>query len=259
MCSTPPAISGSLLALLAYPLIVEPLLTVHVQTFSWSWGYAAFALLMASLAFLVSRTPDTAAHTAHVESPAPPTSWRDRLTWVALAAIPSSLMLGVTTHITTDVASAPFLWVLPLALYLLTFIIAFQAKPAIRPDATLIFQAAAVAGCAMLMPFGTANFLLQLFVHLAAFFLTALMCHQALGGPPAAAPRADRVLSLDVVRRRRRGRVQRLPGPGDLQRCLGVPAGPRAFRAWRGHGVRGRSMRRPGSRWASPPWPGSPR
>ncbi len=179
---------GSLLALLAYPLIVEPLLTVHVQTFSWSWGYAAFALLMASLAFLVSRTPDTAAHTAHVESPAPPTSWRDRLTWVALAAIPSSLMLGVTTHITTDVASAPFLWVLPLALYLLTFIIAFQAKPAIRPDATLIFQAAAVAGCAMLMPFGTANFLLQLFVHLAAFFLTALMCHQALVArrpPPA--------------------------------------------------------------------------
>ena len=179
---------GSLLALLAYPLIVEPLLTVHLQTFSWTWGYAAFALLMASLAFLVSRTPDTHAHTAHLEAPPAATSWKDRLTWVALAAIPSSLMLGVTTHITTDVASAPFLWVLPLALYLLTFIIAFQAKPAIPPDVTLIFQGAAVAGCAGLLPFGTTNFAIQLVVHLAAFFLTALMCHQALVArrpPPA--------------------------------------------------------------------------
>jgi SAM-dependent methyltransferase len=171
---------GSLLALLAYPLVVEPLLTVHSQTFSWTLGYAAFGLLMASLAFLVSRTPDTKAHTAHVEAPAPPTSWKDRLIWIALAAIPSSLMMGVTTHITTDVASAPFLWVIPLALYLLTFIIAFQAKPAIPPDMTLIFQGAAVAGVAVLLPFGTTNFLIQLVVHLTAFFLTALMCHQAL-------------------------------------------------------------------------------
>src|SRR5207237_423250 len=78
---------------------------------------------------------------------------RDRLGWVALAAIPSSLMLGVTTHLTTDVASAPFLWVGPLALYLLTFVIAFQAKPAISPTLTLLLQAAAVAACASLLPF----------------------------------------------------------------------------------------------------------
>ena len=171
---------GSLLALLAYPLIVEPGLTVHLQTSAWTWGYAAFGLLMASLAFLVSRAGDAPAHTAKVEAAAGPVRWKDRLTWIALAAIPSSLMLGVTTHITTDVASAPLLWVLPLALYLLTFIIAFQARPLIPPDVTLIFQAAAVAGCAVLMPFGSTNFLIQLFVHLAAFFLTALMCHQAL-------------------------------------------------------------------------------
>lgn len=171
---------GSLLALLAYPLVVEPLLTVRGQTFSWSWSYAAFGLLMASLAFMVSRTSDAASHSAKVASPAAPVSWKDRLVWIVLAAIPSSLMLGVTTHITTDVASAPFLWVLPLALYLGTFIIAFQTKPAIPFDLTLVLQGAAVAGCAALLPFGTTNFAVQLFVHLAAFFLTALMCHQTL-------------------------------------------------------------------------------
>ncbi len=171
---------GSLLALLAYPLVVEPLLTVHGQTFSWTWGYAAFGLLMASLAFMVSRTRDAASHTARVESPAAPVSWKDRLIWIVLAAIPSSLMLGVTTHITTDVASAPFLWVLPLALYLGTFIIAFQDRPVIPFDLTLVLQGAAVAGCAALLPFGTTNFAVQLFVHLTAFFLTALMCHQTL-------------------------------------------------------------------------------
>jgi SAM-dependent methyltransferase len=171
---------GSLLALLAYPVIVEPLMAVHVQTSSWTWGYAAFGLLMVSLAFMVSRVGDGPAHVAKAETPPAAVRWKDRLVWIALAAIPSSLMLGVTTHITTDVASAPFLWVLPLALYLLTFIIAFQTRPLIPPDVTLLFQAAAVAACAALLPFGTTNFILQLFVHLAAFFLTALMCHQAL-------------------------------------------------------------------------------
>ena len=89
-------------------------------------------------------------------------------------------MLGVTTYITTDIASAPFLWVAPLALYLLTFIIAFQAKPAISRDLALTLQAAAVAACAALLPFGSNSLTLLLPIHLSAFFLTALMCHQAL-------------------------------------------------------------------------------
>jgi SAM-dependent methyltransferase len=173
---------GSLLALLVYPVIVEPLTPVHAQTSGWTWGYLAFGLFMACLAFLVSRSGDAPTHVAKIAEPPVAVTWKDRLTWIALAAIPSSLMLGVTTHITTDVASAPFLWVLPLALYLLTFIIAFQAKPLIPPDVTLLVQAAAVAACAVLLPFDTTNFLIQLFVHLTAFFLTALMCHQALVG-----------------------------------------------------------------------------
>ncbi|MDB5464462.1 MAG: putative spermine/spermidine synthase protein [Phenylobacterium sp.] len=171
---------GSLLALLAYPLIVEPGLTLHAQRLGWSGGYLAFILLMAGLALSVVRAGAGSGPVRRDAAAVPPIAWRERLTWVALAAIPSSLMLGVTTYITTDVASAPFLWVLPLALYLATFIIAFQARPAIPRDVTLLLQAAAVAVCAAVLPFTANAFAIQLPVHLAAFFLTALMCHQAL-------------------------------------------------------------------------------
>ncbi|MDB5492699.1 MAG: putative spermine/spermidine synthase protein [Phenylobacterium sp.] len=170
---------GSLIALLAYPIIVEPTITLKAQTLGWSLGYGAFGLLLASLAVVCARAPDITGP-PHVDATAAPVSWRRRLQWVALAAIPSSLMLGVTTHLTTDVASAPFLWVAPLALYLLTFVIAFQARPAVSPWLTLTFQAAAVAACATLLPFRLTAFPLQLLVHLSAFFFTALMCHQAL-------------------------------------------------------------------------------
>jgi SAM-dependent methyltransferase len=171
---------GSLLALLAYPLVVEPGLTLQAQRWGWSGAYVAFAVLMAGLAFSVLRAGGHATPVRHAAADAPPIRWRDRLTWIALAAIPSSLMLGVTTYITTDVASAPFLWVLPLALYLTTFIIAFQAKPAIPPDLTLTLQGAALAACVAILPFTANPLALQLPIHLAAFFLTALMCHQAL-------------------------------------------------------------------------------
>ena len=169
---------GSLLALLAYPLVVEPAFSLWGQRYGWSAGYLGFLLLMATLGLLVTRV--RAAAPAAPPRAVAPASWSDRLAWIGLAAIPASLMLGVTTHITTDVASAPFLWVLPLALYLLTFIIAFQARPAISPALTLVLQAAAVAACAALLPFRSTFFALQFGVHLIAFFLTALMCHQRL-------------------------------------------------------------------------------
>ena len=169
---------GSLLALLAYPIGVEPAFTLVGQRMGWSVGYAAFILIIGALAVFVSR--EHAQSVSHERPTTPAPSWRSRLTWIALAAIPSSLMLGVTTYITTDVASAPFLWVLPLALYLTTFIIAFQDRPAIPPAVTLTLQAAAIAACVAFLPFRSSVYGLQLFLHLAAFFLTALMCHQRL-------------------------------------------------------------------------------
>ncbi|MDP3489225.1 MAG: fused MFS/spermidine synthase [Phenylobacterium sp.] len=183
---------GSLIALLAYPLVVEPSLAVQAQTFVWSLAYGGFVVLMASLGLLVARAPaveNAAPHpAAQLSAALSGRPWRRRLIWIGLAAIPSSLMLGVTTHITTDVASAPFIWVVPLALYLLTFIIAFQDRPLISTESALMFQAAAVVACAVIMPFHTTNLVIQLGIHLAAFFLTALVCHQALVArrpPPA--------------------------------------------------------------------------
>jgi SAM-dependent methyltransferase len=120
------------------------------------------------------------APSTELAAPAPPSSWAERLRWIALAAAPASLMLGVTAHITTDVASAPFLWVIPLALYLATFVVAFAARPPIPPAVTLPLQAATAAASAVLIPFSTAPLPAQFAAHLSAFFFTALMCHQAL-------------------------------------------------------------------------------
>lgn len=171
---------GSLLALLAYPVMIEPLSTVRGQTLGWSGGYVAFVMLMAALALVVSRSRAGTAVVPALAETGPAPTWRQRLVWVGLAAVPSSLMLGVTTHITTDVASAPFLWVIPLALYLATFIIAFSDKPILSSRTTLFLQAAALAACVAVLPFRSSNFPLQLLLHLLTFFLTALVCHQAL-------------------------------------------------------------------------------
>ncbi|MDO8410263.1 MAG: fused MFS/spermidine synthase [Phenylobacterium sp.] len=183
---------GSLIALLAYPIAVEPTLAIQAQSLVWSLGYGGFAVLMAALGLMVARAPTqfapAPAALAEGQMTASGRIWRTRLIWIGLAAIPSSLMLGVTTHITTDVASAPFIWVVPLALYLLTFVIAFQDRPLISRDIGLVLHAAALAACAVILPFHTTNLVLLLAIHLAAFFFTALVCHQALVArrpPPA--------------------------------------------------------------------------
>jgi SAM-dependent methyltransferase len=177
---------GSLIALLAYPIAVEPVLALQTQTLSWSIGYGCFIVLMVALGLQVSRAPDRGVQ-AQAEAAAP-VGWNDRLRWMGLAAIPSSLMLGVTAYITTDIASAPFLWVAPLALYLLTFVIAFQERPLISRDLTLVIQGAAAAAAAVSLPFKAGPIALLLGVQLVGFFFTALMCHQALVArrpPPA--------------------------------------------------------------------------
>jgi hypothetical protein len=123
-------------------------------------------------------------------------TWRDRGILVLLAAAPSSLMLGVTAHLSTDVASAPFLWVIPLALYLLTFVIAFQNKPWIPLPITLVIQAALGAVCVLIVAFRSARWGLAFSVHLVAFFFAALMCHQLLA---ARRPAPDRLTEFYLL------------------------------------------------------------
>jgi len=177
---------GSFLALLSYPILIEPLATLSGQRWGWSGGYVAFMLMVVALAFTVwRRRLDQTAEPAQLEASAP-ISWREKGVLVLLAAAPSSLMLGVTSHLSTDVASAPFLWVLPLALYLLTFVIAFQNRPWIPLNVTLIIQGATGAIVVLIVAFRSANWSLAFGLHLTAFFFAALMCHQLLASrrPP---------------------------------------------------------------------------
>jgi len=182
---------GSFLALLAYPVVIEPLATLGGQRAGWSLGYGLFILMVAALAFVVwrRRMDQTAAEPAPLER-SEPLSWRERVILVLLAAAPSSLMLGVTAHLSTDVASAPFLWVIPLALYLLTFVIAFQARPAIPPELTLAIQAALGAVTVSMVAFRNGEWAVLFAIHLLTFFFTTLMCHQALA---ARRPAPDRL------------------------------------------------------------------
>jgi hypothetical protein len=183
--------AGSLLGLLAYPLLVEPSLRLNDQSRIWTIGYGAW-VVMAIVCVLVAQRMSQAGAAAAVSSELAADQEdvltpRRRLRWIALAAIPSSLMLGVTGYLTTDIASFPLLWVVPLALYLLTFILAF-ARPAYwraLADRRLPLGIVTVA-IFILLNVG-APVALVVFVHLATFILAGLLCHSALADdrPPA--------------------------------------------------------------------------
>lgn len=117
---------GSMLALLSYPTLVEPRLTLHSQAVAWSWGFAIFAAACA-LAAWKSRGGDESWHSTTAEdgTPAPPLA--EKLLWIGLAACASILLLAVTTYLTQNVAPIPLLWVVPLSLYLLSFILCFES------------------------------------------------------------------------------------------------------------------------------------
>ena len=171
---------GSFLALLAYPVVIEPLMTLSGQRAAWSGGYAIFMLLIVGLAAVTWKRGVAPALDAPLVVRSKPIVWPDKIKLILIAAAPSSLMLGVTQHLSTDVASAPFLWIIPLALYLLTFVIAFASRPIMPLAYTYAFQAALVAACMVLLPFRNGDWLMMFALHLGTFFLTALMCHQVL-------------------------------------------------------------------------------
>ncbi len=120
---------ASMLALLTYPVLVEPKLPARVQALTWSAGYAAFVLLCGATAWLVSKNGAAAVAepSKAPQEPDPPPNAIARVLWVAFAACASVLLLAVTTFLTQDVAAIPFLWILPLSVYLLTFILCFDS------------------------------------------------------------------------------------------------------------------------------------
>ena len=122
---------GSLVGLLAFPFAIEPFSTSHAQSIVWSVAYALFAVACAASAWKASQSAnvndaDTDAAAVDPEGPAPRLG--DYALWLAFAALGSVLLLATTSHITENIASVPFLWVLPLSLYLLSFVVAFEGR-----------------------------------------------------------------------------------------------------------------------------------
>ncbi|HVX78355.1 MAG TPA: fused MFS/spermidine synthase [Bradyrhizobium sp.] len=180
---------GSFLALLSYPVLLEPIFTLHTQNLLWTGGYGLLIVLIAGCGALLLRSPATAAvNVLAVESDAPAPAWGQRARWIFLAAVPSGLLIAVTAHISTDVAAAPLMWVLPLSLYLLTWVLVFQSRPLFQHKWMLMLQPLAIMGDVILLAVGgEQNLLMTLGGHLLCFFIIAMSCHGELARtrPPA--------------------------------------------------------------------------
>ena len=193
---------GSLLALLGYPFVLEPLLGARQLSLLWSAGFVFLWLIIGlsiwqvrsavGLERVVPGSPgpgatdksgDGASDTLSQSSEllAKPPDLSARLAWVGLAFVPSALLTAVTVHIATDVASAPLIWVLPLALYLLTYVLVFRQE-ALIPLNVLLFLHLAFVIVALfeLAQSNDENWLLTAAAGLAAFFTSAMVAHRTL-------------------------------------------------------------------------------
>ncbi len=141
--------AGSLLALLSYPFAVEPFLSVSHQSVIWSLMFCAFVLIQGFVAIgqfrVIDRRRNEPAPPVDDASPASPILWQHRLSWVVLPAFASTFLLVVTNHVCQDVAVIPFLWVLPLSLYLLSFIICFDSPQWYKPKWIALVSIVAIA------------------------------------------------------------------------------------------------------------------
>lgn len=185
---------GSIAALLGYPLLIEPLAALAEQAWAWAVGYVVLGVLIIACAALawrhgVSRSTESVA--------ASPVAWQERGMWIVLAFAPSSLMLGVTQHISAEIAAVPLLWIVPLALYILTFINAFARRPLIPLAWTVKLQPWLVILLALVW---ILNIYFSVFIlHLLSFVVTALMCHGELARRrPGAAHLTDFYLCIAV-------------------------------------------------------------
>lgn len=171
--------AGSLLALLSYPILVEPNWPLSFQTKIWTAGYALLIPCLWLCLFLAAKSPSKV--TADQAVASPPILWPRRLRWILLAFAPSSLMLSVTTYLSTDVVAIPLMWILPLSLYLLSFMVVFSGRRWIAPE----LRARLMAGLLVILTVVLAGHIsdplwLLVTTHLVIFFAAALLCHGEL-------------------------------------------------------------------------------
>lgn len=177
---------GSFLALLSYPFLVEPFSRLGQQTFGWSAGFYALIALIAVCGVFMLRSRNALPDIADDDAAAP--TWRDTLLWVVLAAVPSGLLIAVTAHISTDIAASPFLWVIPLALYLATFVIVFQKKPVLPHRWMTLIQPSAIILLVVWYAMAPSEQIVwALVVNIVGFFILSMVCHGELAArrPPA--------------------------------------------------------------------------
>lgn len=177
---------GSLVALVAYPTLLAPRYALGAQSRAWAVGYGVVGVLVALCAAVVLRRLREGAAPATVREMSAVVSGAGRreLRWALLGLAPAALLLTVTSHVTTDLAAVPLLWVLPLALYLLSFVLAFSRRGVVPHSwvARLVLPLAVVLVLDLVGPgvTGKTDLTVILPFHLAAFFLVALACHGEL-------------------------------------------------------------------------------
>ena len=179
---------GSMLALLSYPVLVEPYFSLELQSRGWMWGYWGFVVFASGCVVWVWKLSPLDLHSADaaaITPPAEPAAKKPgagrRFRWILLSFVPTSLMLSVTNYLSSEVAVIPLLWIIPLALYLLTFILVFsgraifprrawsRALPIVLVPLTMVFNLQFTQPIGWLM-----------LLHLAAFFIAAMLCHSEL-------------------------------------------------------------------------------
>ena len=178
---------GSLIGLLAYPFAIEPWVSTRVQSLAWSAGYVVFAALCALSAWAsrhaepvrgaYDQNSDTTPMANTDAQPAAPTLAR-RLMWLALSAAGSMLLLAVSNHICQNIASIPFLWIVPLSLYLLTFVLVFDTSGWYRRGAVLVLAGLAIIGMGATLT--SLDLKLVIPLHLTGLFVLCMVCHGEL-------------------------------------------------------------------------------
>jgi SAM-dependent methyltransferase len=173
--------AASLAALLSYPVFIEPALSATHQAIVWSAMYVIFAALTGAVAwrYAAGAPPSN----AHSDAPAPVAE--ERVLWVLLAACASILLLAITTHLTQDVAAIPFLWVIPLAIYLISFILSFEFPRFYRRDVFLPALAIALYVFGRLLARGgewSITVLQNVALSSAVLFVCCMVCHGELAG-----------------------------------------------------------------------------